>query len=88
MDEVEKPVQAKDRKNQAQQIVLRWLVQQDGVVTLSRTTQEQRIAENLTVFDFALEEEDMQRIFSLADPMGRIVAPPDLSPEWDPTPAY
>lgn len=70
------------------QIVLRWLVQQDGIVTLSRTTHEQRIAENLAVFDFTLEEEDVQRIFHLADPMGRIVAPPNLSPKWDPTPAY
>jgi diketogulonate reductase-like aldo/keto reductase len=70
------------------QIVLRWLVQQDGLVTLSRTTHEQRIAENLTIFDFTLEEEDMKRIFGLADPMGRIVAPPNLSPKWDPTPAY
>jgi 2,5-diketo-D-gluconate reductase B len=70
------------------QIVLRWLVQQDGVVTLSRTANEQRITENLAIFDFVLEEEDMQRIFGLADPMSRIVSPPLLSPNWDPTPAY
>lgn len=70
------------------QIVLRWLVQQDGVVTLSRTANEQRITENLAIFDFVLEEEDMHRIFGLADPTSRIVSPPLLSPNWDPTPVY
>ena len=69
------------------QIVLRWLVQQDGVVTLSRTANEQRIIENLAIFDFVLEKEDMQRIFGLDDPMSRIVLPPLLSRNWDPTPA-
>jgi 2,5-diketo-D-gluconate reductase B len=41
------------------QIVLRWLVQQDDVVALSRTTNLDRIVENLTVFDFELGEDEM-----------------------------
>lgn len=39
------------------QVVLRWLVQQTGVVALSKTVSEQRAAENLAIFDFALSEE-------------------------------
>ena len=65
------------------QIVLRWLVQQDGVVALSRTTNEQRVAHNAAIFDFALPAEDMNAIAALARPHSRIVSPPGLAPDWD-----
>jgi 2,5-diketo-D-gluconate reductase B len=65
------------------QIVLRWLVQQDQVVALSRTTNPDRITENLTVFDFELGEHDMAAIQTLARPDGRIVNPVGLAPVWD-----
>lgn len=70
------------------QIVLRWLLQEKGVVALTRSEREERIPENLTVFDFRLEEADMQAIFSLAEPGSRIVDPPGLAPDWDPTPPF
>jgi 2,5-diketo-D-gluconate reductase B len=65
------------------QIVLRWLVQQDGVVALSRTTNENRLADNLAVFDFELASKDMAAIHNLAQSNSRIVSPPGLSPRWD-----
>jgi 2,5-diketo-D-gluconate reductase B len=65
------------------QIVLRWLVQQDGVVALSRTTNENRLADNLAIFDFELAPEDMAAIHNLAQSNSRIVSPPGLSPRWD-----
>jgi 2,5-diketo-D-gluconate reductase B len=68
------------------QIVLRWLVQQEGVIALSRTEREERIQENLNIFDFSLEEADMSAIFQLAQRGSRIVDPPGLAPLWDPTP--
>lgn len=68
------------------QIVLRWLVQQKGVVALSRTEREERMQENLNIFDFSLEEADMSAIFRLAAYGSRIVDPPGLAPLWDPTP--
>ena len=68
------------------QIVLRWLVQQEGVIALSRTEREDRVQENLNIFDFHLEEADMKAIFHLAQPGSRIVDPPGLAPLWDPTP--
>ena len=70
------------------QIVLRWLIQQDGVVALSRTTIEARLAENLGVFDFELDDADMQAIHRLARPASRIVNPKGLAPLWDETPAH
>jgi 2,5-diketo-D-gluconate reductase B len=67
------------------QIVLRWLVQQRGVVALSRTARLERLAQNLAVFDFELESEDMTAIHSLATADSRIVNPPGLAPKWDRT---
>jgi 2,5-diketo-D-gluconate reductase B len=65
------------------QVVLRWLIQQDGVIALSRTTNPDRLAQNLAVFDFELGAEEMATIQTLAEPNGRIVSPPGLAPAWD-----
>lgn len=70
------------------QVVLRWLIQQAGVVALSRTANPARIAGNISVFDFHLAAEDMVAIHRLATRDSRIVNPPGLSPPWDPTPAF
>jgi 2,5-diketo-D-gluconate reductase B len=66
------------------QVVLRWLIQQGNVVALSRTTNSDRIAENLAIFDFELGEDEMTAIQTLAMPNSRIVDPPGLAPAWDP----
>jgi 2,5-diketo-D-gluconate reductase B len=65
------------------QVVLRWLIQQDDVVALSRTTNPERIVENLAVFDFELREDEMAAIQTLARPNSRIVNPTGLAPVWD-----
>lgn len=64
------------------QIVLRWLVQQPGVVAAPKSVTPQRIRNNLAVFDFALSEIDMARISDLAHAGGRIINP-SFSPKWD-----
>jgi 2,5-diketo-D-gluconate reductase B len=66
------------------QIVLRWIIQQ-GAVALSRTVHEERLAENINVFNYQLEAEDMEAIHKLAVPNSRIVNPPGLAPVWDNT---
>ena len=78
---------AKDRGRSAAQVVLRWLIQQDSVIALSRTTNPERAAENLAIFDFELSFEEMDAIHRLAAENSRIVSPVGLSPQWDPTPA-
>jgi len=46
------------------QVILRWLVQRQ-VVALAKTTRRVRMAENLDVFDFQLDSEDLARITTL-----------------------
>lgn len=81
-DAVLKDIAARHGKSVAQ-IVLRWVVQQEGVVALSKTVSEARVGENLAIFDFALSGDEMAAIHALARPDGRIVNPPGLAPVWD-----
>lgn len=46
------------------QVVLRWLVQR-GIVALAKSVRKERMAENLDVFDFALDDSDMSGIATL-----------------------
>ena len=66
----------------AAQVALRWLIQQ-GFVALSKTARPERVAENIAIFDFALDDDDMAAIAALARPDGRLVNPAGLAPAWD-----
>lgn len=46
------------------QVILRWLVER-SIVALAKTTDRKRMAENIDIFDFALDEEDMMKIMEL-----------------------
>jgi 2,5-diketo-D-gluconate reductase A len=46
------------------QVVLRWLVQR-GIVALAKSVRRERMAENLNIFDFQLDDSDMLRIAEL-----------------------
>lgn len=65
------------------QIVLRWLVQQENIAPIPRSSNPQRIAQNLDVYDFILSADDMRRIHALARPDGRIANPAGRAPVWD-----
>ncbi|RVQ61492.1 aldo/keto reductase [Sinorhizobium meliloti] len=67
----------------AAQVALRWLVQQQDVIVLSKTATEARLKENFAIFDFALTRQEMAAVRELARPNGRIVNPQGLAPEWD-----
>jgi 2,5-diketo-D-gluconate reductase B len=73
---------AHERKKTLAQIALRWLVQQEIISPIPRSSNPARIAENLDVFDFRLTAEEMDRISALKRPNGR-VANPAFSPAWD-----
>jgi diketogulonate reductase-like aldo/keto reductase len=64
------------------QIVLRWQVQQEGVVAIPRSSNAERIAQNLRVFDFALEADEMAALDALRVRQHRI-CDFEFSPEWD-----
>lgn len=55
---------ARKIKRTPAQVALRYLLQR-GIVVLAKSFNEQRIKENLQVFDFELEEEDMNSLYAL-----------------------
>jgi diketogulonate reductase-like aldo/keto reductase len=74
---------ARARGKTVAQIALRWLVQQDGVVPIPRSSNPARIAENLAVFDFVLSDEEVARIAGLKRAGARIANPAGRAPAWD-----
>ena len=62
---------AKTRGRTVAQVALRWLIQQ-GIAAIPRSSNAQRIADNLKVFDFVLSDEEMARIAALKRADGRI----------------
>lgn len=62
-NEVLRSIGAKHGKSIAQ-VILRWLVQR-GVVVIPKSVRKERMAENLAVFDFALDDAEMQSIVAL-----------------------
>jgi len=65
------------------QVTLRWLVQQDGVIAIPRTSNPKRAVENFDIFDFTLTEGEMAQIHALASPDGRLGNWLDAAFEWD-----
>jgi len=56
-------IAARHKKSVAQ-VILRWLVQR-GVIALAKSTRKERMIENISVFDFELNAEDMAVITTL-----------------------
>lgn len=56
-------IAAKHNKSVAQ-VILRWLAQR-GIIALAKTTRKERMIENISVFDFELDAEDMAAITTL-----------------------
>jgi 2,5-diketo-D-gluconate reductase A len=58
------------------QAILRWHLDL-GLVVIPKTATRSRLPENLDVFDFTLDAEDIARLSALEDPAGRIGPDPD-----------
>jgi diketogulonate reductase-like aldo/keto reductase len=65
------------------QVTLRWLIQQEGVAAIPRSSREAHAQANLEIFDFALSKAEMAEIAALAQPDGRRVDPAGMAPCWD-----
>lgn len=64
------------------QIVLRWHMEQPGVVAVPKSATPARIAQNLDVFSFKLDPDQMAALSRLAKPGGRVVNLA-FAPKWD-----
>jgi 2,5-diketo-D-gluconate reductase B len=65
------------------QVALRWLMQQQMIAAIPRSSNATRIAENIDVFDFKLDDEEMRRIGALKRRDGRTANPVGRAPVWD-----
>lgn len=64
------------------QVTLRWLIQQDGVIAIPKSSKPERIAQALDVGDFRLNDEEMNTISGLARSDSRLVNL-TWAPDWD-----
>ncbi len=67
----------------AGQVTLRWLIQQDGVVAIPRSSRAAHANANFEIFDFALSDAERAEIAALARPDGRQINPAGMAPRWD-----
>ena len=58
------------------QVILRWHMQY-GTIAIPKTVNDDRLEENIAIFDFALTPQDMAALAQLDDPAGRIGPTPD-----------
>lgn len=66
------------------QVTLRWLVQQENVIAIPKSGQDERVRANFEIFDFELSPEAMAAISArLGD---RRLVDMDFAPVWDPVP--
>ncbi len=63
------------------QIALRWLVEQEQVVAIPKSTSVSHLQENINIYDFELQDDDFYAIDELEKSL-RIVNPP-FAPKWD-----
>jgi 2,5-diketo-D-gluconate reductase A len=66
---------AKKHGKSIQQIVLRWHIQ-EGVIVFPKSVRKERLAENLDVFDFELDADDMAAMVAM-DSGRRVGTHPD-----------
>ncbi|HET9664748.1 MAG TPA: aldo/keto reductase [Burkholderiales bacterium] len=74
---------AKRKGRTIAQVALRWLMQQGNIAAIPRSSNPKHIAESLDIFDFELTAGEMQEIFALKRPDGRIANPKGRAPVWD-----
>ena len=73
---------ARKHGRSAGQVTLRWLLDEPRTAVIPKTARVERLAENLDVVGFDLDDDDRRRIAELADSRQRFFDPP-WGPEWD-----
>ncbi len=67
----------------AGQVVLRWLIQQESVAAIPKSSDLEHIRSNFDIRDFTLSDEEMNEIFALD--CGRRLVNPSFAPNWERT---
>lgn len=65
----------------SEQVALRWLIEQESVLAIPRSSNPNHIQSNFDIFDFELDAEDKERIARL--PKNRRQIDPSFAPRWD-----
>ena len=74
---------AKDKGVTPAQVVLRWDIQQENVVTIPKSVTPERIRQNFDIFTFTLSGSEMEAITALSRTHKLRVANPPVAPDWD-----
>lgn len=72
---------ADKHKKTPEQVALRWLIEQPNVAAIPRSANPEHIEQNIDIYDFSLDEEDLQTITQLPD--GERQINPDFAPDWN-----
>lgn len=65
----------------AAQVALRWLLQQDSVAAIPRSSSAAHLESNFEIFDFELSADEMQAIDALPKDRRQVV--PSFAPDWE-----
>jgi 2,5-diketo-D-gluconate reductase B len=68
----------------ASQVALRWLVQRSNVSAIPKAQGEAHLREDIDIFDFALDDNDLARIATLD--RGERIIDLGFAPDWSPVP--
>ncbi len=63
-------------------VTLAWLIGQDPVIAIPKSSSPARLMENLKALDVVLTDEERSAIDALRSPTGRLVDP-EFAPDWD-----
>ena len=69
---------AKRHGKTAAQVVIRWHLD-SGLIVIPKSVRPERLKENIAVFDFRLDKDDMRRMRSLDSPGGRMGPDPETA---------
>lgn len=65
------------------QVALRWLIRQEGVCAIPRSSNPDHVRANFEIFDFDLAEDEAEAIHRLSQQRRRLVSPDEVAPDWD-----
>jgi len=63
------------------QVALRWLIEQESVVTIPKASSKEHLEENINIFDFELTDDEFEKINEMEN--NKRIINPSFAPAWD-----